>query len=538
MSAKALLGNGCFAANYPEQRWRAVSCRHGKALPFPMAKGPKPFYVGDGQDDFVSSGTHLTAVTGAFGNILGGAHEYGSIGNNLAVVHPNVYSLQLNTNMFQTAACGGIANCFGWQQFIWSQTICGAGPCVFVQYWMINHPSPCPSGWNFYPGSPTTGSGCFRNSSFTGVPAQTISDLKYISISGSVTSTADTLIASTASGSIRAVNNDSVLNLSQNWTGAEYNIVGDCCASMVYFTDPGTSIPVTISVANSPSAIPNCVSYMAGATAEANNLYLTGPCPPQASSIQFTESGGGPVPPGTSIGDPHYHSLYNANFDFMGTGDFTLLRADPDLLVQARQAPWPTNSALSGNTAVGARMGRNVIAICTTGIEVNGKTAVLDDGKILTVDDVSLLRRGKTYVISRPNGDIVQADIRPDNGYLEISVIAGEATARHLTGLLTKADNDTAGAAFQALVTASHVSPEGSILCKAGRTPYSTRPKPFALANLTAKARAFAKRVCAEAGVSRGVNMDSCTLDVGVSGNRTSADVFVHAPTLWPTFGH
>jgi hypothetical protein len=94
---------------------------------------------------------------------------------------PNAFSLQLNTNSFNTSIC--TKPCQGWQQFVYSNLGGGSvfmqgGGSVFMQYWMLSYGTTCPTGWNTY------GSDCWMNSSATGVPVQAIANLAQLSVTG------------------------------------------------------------------------------------------------------------------------------------------------------------------------------------------------------------------------------------------------------------------------------------------------------------------------------------------------------------------
>jgi len=94
-------------------------------------------------------------AVGSFDSVTGVTSETGQV-NGIGGQVPNTFSLQLNTNVFSnTPACNGAANpsqCRGWEQFVYSN----AG-FAFIQYWLINYATTCPSGWN------TFGSDCWKN---------------------------------------------------------------------------------------------------------------------------------------------------------------------------------------------------------------------------------------------------------------------------------------------------------------------------------------------------------------------------------------
>lgn len=271
---------GCFTASYPNAVWQEVSCTIAPNVPYPPSNGPRPQTVGNG-NDFTA---HVTSglLSSAEGSFL-----YGSLTGSA-----NSYSLQLNSNTFyNTPACSGAANpsqCQGWQQFVYSES---AGQ-VFMQYWLINWGTTCPSGWNtFTQYGPIY---CWKNSSATNVSSLPLAYLPYMTLTGEAASSTDTAILNSADGSLQAVGQDSVLDLGQYWTDAEFNVFGDCCGDEVNFSS-GSTLIVQTSVNNGSTNAPTCPSY--GFTGETNNLNLapqSAPvcCPVGGASptIQFMES--------------------------------------------------------------------------------------------------------------------------------------------------------------------------------------------------------------------------------------------------------
>ena len=160
---------------------------------------------------------------------------------------------------------------------------------AFIQYWLINYGTTCPTNWNTY--ETTYGNDCWRNGNAVYVPVQTITNLAQLRLTGEANSGGtDTVIMSTPSGDAHAANQDSVLNLSQGWQIAEFNIFGDCCLSQAYF-NIGVTIVVRTSVNNGTTSSPTCVTE--GFTGETNNLNLVGACSVVAGAspaIVFKES--------------------------------------------------------------------------------------------------------------------------------------------------------------------------------------------------------------------------------------------------------
>jgi hypothetical protein len=273
--------------------------------------------------------------------------------------------------------------------------------------------------------------GCFKSSDATVISTPPpLADLSKLKLHGAVTSGGlDTVTLTTASGDIAANAQDSVLNLASTWSGAEFNVFGDCCSSEAYFNS-GSNLKVVLSVTNGTANAPNCISTFKGFTAETNNLDLVANSCSQiagaagaAPAIVFSERGGGPLPRGVTIGDTHLTTFFKVHYDFQASGDFVLVQADPGLLVQTRQKPVSTSPVVSVNTAVGTKMQNNRVAVCLTGLSVNGSLMTLADGESLSLaNGVTVSRKGSVYTVSSQSGDVVQADLSPGS-YMNVSVM-------------------------------------------------------------------------------------------------------------------
>jgi hypothetical protein len=296
---------GCFTATYPRTAWEEGEC----------VKAPDRSYaVGNGTDftAAVPAGSVISSVTGSFDSVTGVIGETGtttdSSCNNPVPNVADVFSLQLNTNSFNSPACkGGAAGCQGWQQFVYSSGF----NVVFIQNWVLGFTPPggprCPSG--FQPGGGPAGS-CYQNSAAAKVPAQTIANLSQMSLTGSASTAFDTVKLLTTGDvpSFSASSQDSVLNLASakpGWQSAEFNVFGDGCSTQAVFP-PGSTIVVRTQVDSGASIAPACqLGGFTGYTAETNNLNLVGtPAAATSSSpaIVFTESyAGGAAPSCSSV---------------------------------------------------------------------------------------------------------------------------------------------------------------------------------------------------------------------------------------------
>jgi hypothetical protein len=271
---------GCFEASYPSTAWNKVDCVEAPAIPFIPRSGraPNGQIVGDGHDYAakVSSGL-ISKTIGTFPKVTGVKSEEGVNG-------ANSYSIQLNSNFMNTKACNGAKNpakCLDWLQYVYSSDFTEA----FMQYWLINWDTTCPSGWNSFD------SDCYKNSAAVTVPKEVISKLKTLEISGAAAKGGlDTLIMYVGTKAYKTTGKDSVVYLATGWKESEFNIVGDGGGSEANFNS-GSSITVKIAVSNGTTKAPTCAAN-AGTTGETNNLNL-GKCSGTGGSkpyIEFVES--------------------------------------------------------------------------------------------------------------------------------------------------------------------------------------------------------------------------------------------------------
>jgi hypothetical protein len=288
-------GKGCFAASYPILRWRRTECGTAPHRPYapqlPAVPAPRPQTVGDGSDYLAGvTGSPLASVTGSFDGISPGTTETQQVSGKAV---PNTFSLQLNTQTFQTPACSASpqgSGCQGWEQFIYSTSYNG----IAIQYWLLNYDTTCPSGWATYHSTD-----CWTNSSGSRLSgsALTVQDLPDVTLTGNATGSGDSVILTTASQAIRVNTGSSVLDLAPNWTGAEWTIVGDCCLNDAIFS-PGTTLILRTTVNDGgTNAIPTC--KLQGFTGETNNLNLPAGPGLGEQTLQSGETSSPPASPPT-----------------------------------------------------------------------------------------------------------------------------------------------------------------------------------------------------------------------------------------------
>jgi hypothetical protein len=237
----------------------------------------------------VGSFPAVTGVTSETGTGVLGFYDEGILG-------PNEYSLQLNTNSTgRTAPCAsGLSDCTVWQQFIYSPDLETKGSAaVFIQYWLLNYGTTCPSGWY------SAGDGrCFKDSGYVSAPDVAITSLGSLKLSATVKSGGnDTLTFYDGSAAYAVTAPDSVLDIATVWKQAEFNVFGNADGSQAVF-NTGSSVTVKIAAQYGSTAAPSCVAG-SGTSSESNNLILQtcAAAGGTAPDIQFVESILGPPPP-------------------------------------------------------------------------------------------------------------------------------------------------------------------------------------------------------------------------------------------------
>ena len=271
---------GCFKASYPALGWSRVACaKAAPPRPIPPPIGNvTPAVVGDGRDLALSVSPQLISTAiGSFPDVSGvkrvrtvGVRAFGK-----GCVCGNAYTLQLNSNTYLTTDCGKNPQCTGWEQFVYASPVnTGVTTAeLFIQDWRIRTTTnslKCPpkhSGWA------ASGGDCYYSSPGIEVPEIPISELGEMSLSGSAASSGDSafLTVGTTVYGMKNMQGD-LMDLSQNWTGAEFNIVGDCCGSRADF-NAGSKVTVSIEADDGTTAAPVCLTNK-GTTANQTRYHL------------------------------------------------------------------------------------------------------------------------------------------------------------------------------------------------------------------------------------------------------------------------
>jgi|SRR3984957_1448360 len=306
---------GCFHASYPSTQWEKVECGDAPAYRSALPKLPgnvQTETVAGNWFDYVAqapSGHLLSSAVGSFPKVTGVTSEKTvnvefNGGFSDGETGPNEYTLQVNTNFANTAACDGYTYCFAWQQYVVST----GGPTeVFIEYWLINYgvhdgsKNICPSGFidigqSFLFGG--QGDMCVQNTPSTTVYKNgpiPITQLATLQLSGSAQANGTDRATATYNGeAFAATVKDSFTDIASGWTQAEFNVLGDGGGARSDF-NTGSSVTVKIALTDGSTGKPTCVppSKEEGTTGETNNLTPRMGCTATGGSspyIQFVES--------------------------------------------------------------------------------------------------------------------------------------------------------------------------------------------------------------------------------------------------------
>ncbi|WP_162907853.1 VWD domain-containing protein [Allorhizocola rhizosphaerae] len=537
---------GCFTAGYPRLTWRETACAAPPTTPMtPRPPGPTPLTVGNGNHIVAQAPAGLISQAyGTFENVMGVA----SVSSPLTPMGPsvaNAYTLQLNTNFFNTPACAGALNpalCLGWQQFVFAND--GTSGLVYIEYWLLMYDVPCPGGWStFMIGSSIY---CRQATPAAIVPGNTpITNMPSFMLSGDVSGANDIVVFQNGMN-VYTTSGTSIVDAGPGWTMAEFNVFGYGSGTTATF-NAGASTHVRTRINYGGTAAPNCLAV--GFTSETNNLNFGLPKPPATPpgpAIIFLENmTGGAVTncdSAESVGDTHQHTFAGLLYDFQASGDFVEAQVGSSFEVQTRKvsgAPmWPNASV---NRSVATRMGNTRVALCDgTKLVVDGQPRSLAPGGSLWLPSgVDIHRVGSNvYYVRDQSGNSIR--VTANTNYVNVKVGLGTwpTTVR---GLLGNPNNDpnrleardgtqfTIPISFNDLYNrfgaSWRVNPFASLFLPCSSVASGNPSAPFYAGNLDPTVRQRAEAACRQAGVAQ-VWLDTCTLDAAVIG-PDAARVFV-----------
>jgi hypothetical protein len=427
-----------------------------------------------------------------------------------------------------------------------------------IQFWMLDFSGGCPAGWTLWAGrSPGVHSDCYINSNPAVVPQLASANLAQVQLwaqaglHGGNDSVYLIICSPNCTASASAFDNK--LDLASGWREAEFNVFGDGGASPMATFNTGSTLVVRLALDEGAKLAPSCQQN--SFTAETNSLNLVekptvnlGQWP----AIEFTMTN----VPNTSVaacaftaGEPHLQTFDGQLYDFQALGDFLLVEADPDFVVQTRQqrVNWPIPN-VTANKAVATKMGGTRVAVCLdpARLEIDGRLVDLADGKSLSLPSgVSVLRSGNVYLIKGPVGETVRAAITNDD-FINVDLDLGYARKKWVRGLLGNAngrtDDDIAtrdGRVISQPVSFAdlygpyadswRVPPDQSLLCRDNNIIVGVPDRPFYANDLDPADFKLGQETCKAAGVKAEL-LDACILDVGVLG-QGAAEFFTRAPT-------
>ena len=304
---------GCHEVEHPETDWQAVSCgdaaKTGPLLPARAladgASGRAARKVGGYTPGYMllpgkhlqpAQWSHLFKVTGSF--------ETNNTVTSIADPHTplstpqnggeNIFTLQLNTSRFSSPACPAYElapSCQGWQQFVYEARGSGKGN-LWIQYWLVDYNSDkvtCPPSVQFADGTsgdwrpvPHSYHCVFNSHGWLNVDPVTASQLGDLHLTGIATPTEDHIILRVGNKlhhhsplSVTEVHpSDTILGLEANWSGVEFNVVGDGNGTEAVF-NPGASVDVMVSLDFQAGGQFQCTKHTT--TAESNDLTLATP---------------------------------------------------------------------------------------------------------------------------------------------------------------------------------------------------------------------------------------------------------------------
>lgn len=559
---------GCFRATYPATQWQAAACEYGPQLPrLPNPGGGiRLETVGNTNGDMTAQVPNgISQAEGSFESVS----TTGASDTQFGADH---YTLQINTEFFDTSVCAGSgpgSTCQGWEQFIY-----GSDGRTSMQYWIIDYgPTPytCPAphsahcdgshvftdGWCEFTLSARTY--CATNSAIASVGAAAPTALAGVQMQGNAAvGLSPDAVTTTVSGTAVSVNGGNLFpDLAMKWHEAEFNVFGFGNSSRVNF-DPSTTLVVRTGVDTGFGAAPGCDFH--SFTGETNNLSIVDttlvPTHNGHPSLIFTESNIGTPDPscssGVSVGDTHLTTFDGVHYDFQASGDFLLAEVAKEFTVQVRQATgapnWPDAAV---NKAVAVAMGKTRVVFFVEPARVTVNGVLLANGverPLMLADGVQLRRQGNVYIVSDKHGNRVRVTLNPT--WIDTGVMIGHLPSV-VRGLLGNPGGDGASlvgstgatlatpVAFKDLYgkfTAGwRVAADQSLFGEASRIKPGVPAREFTVRDLTADAAKLGRALCERAGVTEKGLFDDCVLDAGVLADEAAVRFYVGNPVLQGT---
>ena len=296
MHALPTPASGCFHATFPGTQWEQVECEAPAAYRSALPAGRGALTVGNGRDYVAQAptGHFFSSVLGGFPETKDVKSEKGvgvALFHDNGVLGTNEYTLQVNTDYHNSAACDGYSYCLAWQQYVLSSNYVSltgkptGKTAVFIEYWLINYgvhdgnKNICPKGF-LDGGEDSSGPGddCVQNTPAVVVHSGQIPITSLVDLALGATAVhggTDEAVAFYGNESFKASDHDSLTDISTVWSQAEFNVVGNAGGSRADFNS-GAELLVELLLNYGSSSAPKCQppSKVLGTTGETNNLTL------------------------------------------------------------------------------------------------------------------------------------------------------------------------------------------------------------------------------------------------------------------------
>jgi hypothetical protein len=266
---------------------------------------------------------------------------------------------------------------------------------------------------------------------------------------------------------------------------------------------------------------------------------------------------------GWSWGDTHLATFDGLLVDVQAVGEFVLIRSDDgDLEVQVRQQPVPDSRTASLNTAVAMNVAGDHVSLDSAHANpllVNGEaTEVPSEGISLPNGGRVSFDGGSFYSIAWPDGSAIRVPIWDyEPKWMEVRASLADSRAGTVEGLLGNGDGDptndlrTADGTelrtddpsfndvYDVWIHSWRISRSDSLFTYGAGTSTETFtdvefPDELAAAgSLSPEERQGATRVCRDAGVTMQALLETCVLDVAVTGVAGSAEATVALESAW-----
>ncbi|KFE62371.1 hypothetical protein DB31_4081 [Hyalangium minutum] len=258
---------------------------------------------------------------------------------------------------------------------------------------------------------------------------------------------------------------------------------------------------------------------------------------------------------GYGWGDPHMVTFDRLSYDFQGAGEFILTKSATggSFEVQARMEPWYNGASVTVMRAVATRVGADRVGFyqnSTPFVKVNGAGVTLGNGELVPLPGGGRLYRKDawTYVVYYPGEDrMIVTDV--SGSYMNVDFSLSLARMGTLQGLLGNFNGNASddfrlrnGTSLGSFLTFAQLYTGTNSLASSWRVTTAESLFDYALnmttssftledfplmpvttASLSPEEREAAEAVCREAGVESFFLLDSCILDVAVTGDHAFA---------------